>query len=146
MKTRRSSRKKSNQFEILSETTDKSKAPDVVDTCSVTVDHDDKTSETVSDLREAVNALENKTTTQYSNLEFAFQQMTNSIKELHTTITSIDSCQNSATSITQTCQDLVIVDENTADTDTQNAEIPTATDLDDNETPEDPYMTFPHTT
>ena len=146
MKTRRSSCKKSNQFEILSEATEESKAPDVVDTCSVTVDQDDKTSETVSDLRVAVNALENKTTAQYSNLEFAFWQMTDSIKELHTTITSIDSRQNSATSTTQTSIDLAIIDENTEDTDTKDAEVPTATDPDDDETTEDPYMTFPQAT
>ena len=142
MKTRRSSCKKSNQFEILSEATEESKAPDVVDTCSVTVDQDDKTSETVSDLREAVNALKNKTTAQYSN----FRQMTDSIKELHTTITLIDSHQNSATSTTQTSIDLAIIDENTEDTDTKDAEVPTATDPDDDETTEDPYMTFPQAT
>ncbi len=96
MNTRRSSRKKPNNcFEELSEAIDESKTIDIVEGSSViTEDTTTKVIDNVSELRNALQALENKTTAQYCNLEFSFRQVTDSITALHDSIADLHSHQN----------------------------------------------------
>ena len=103
MNTRRSSRKKPNNcFEELSEAIDESKTIDIVEGSSViTEDTTTKVIDNVSELRNALQALENKTTAQYCNLEFSFRQVTDSITALHDSIADLHSHQTSLITLTR---------------------------------------------
>ena len=98
--TRKSARKKQNRFEELGEAVEERKDADVIDpNSSLTGDFvSDQTPNTDSNLKESFISFQNKTTAQFSNMEFNFRQMTDTLTKITATLADLHSRQNDSES------------------------------------------------
>ena len=94
MNTRKSSRKKTNRYEVLDEAVEESKTPEVIDSSSVTIDTETKDPDIDVDLKKAFLTFQNKTEAQFCNIGYSFNQLTESISALHDSIADLHSRQN----------------------------------------------------
>ena len=94
MTTRKSARKKANQFEDLADTVSNPPAPDFVDPSSITDDSDTKLTEPDSDLKTSFTDFKKTTTDQICQIEISFHRMNNSMKDIHEATEKLVSRQN----------------------------------------------------
>ena len=88
-------RKKQNRFEELAEAVEEHKESAIIDpNSSITGDLNSEPTNTDSDLKESFHTFQNKANAQFSNMEFNFRHMTETLTAITVTLTDMQSRQN----------------------------------------------------
>ena len=92
--TRKSARKKPNRFDELGEAVEEQKDTYIINpNSSLTGDLISEPTNTDSDLKESFNAFQNKTNAQFSNIDFNFCQMSDTLTAITVTLADVQSRQ-----------------------------------------------------